>query len=94
MMPCCFFVALSLIFPRAALFIMWLLNYTDTAFQTRLWPLLGFFFLPYTTCAYAIAMNEVGHIRGVGLALVLLGALLDFSSHGSGAFSSRRHAHG
>jgi len=70
---------------------MWLFGYTWTAFQTYLWPLLGFFFMPYTTCAYAIAMNEVGGIHGVGLALVIIGAFLDLGSHGGTASSGARY---
>lgn len=83
-MGCCLGVV-GLAFPRIALVLMWLFDYTETAFQTRLWPLLGFFFLPFTTCAYAIAMNAFGGIRGFGLVLLILGVLLDFGSHTKGA---------
>lgn len=87
-MPCCLGI-LSLVFPRFTLIVMWLIGYTATAFDTRLWPILGFFFLPYTACAYAIAINEAGAISGVGLALVIIGVILDVGSHGGSAYKAR-----
>ena len=89
-MGCCLGI-LVLVFPRAALVIMWLVMYTSTAFETRLWPLLGFIFLPYTTCAYAIAMNELGGTQGLGLVLVVIGVLLDLGTHGGSARSGGRY---
>lgn len=84
-MPLCLLGCLGLAFPRIALLFMWLVKYTATAFETRLWPVLGFFFMPYTTCAYALAVNEVGALKGWGLVLIVLGVLLDLGGHGSGA---------
>jgi len=69
-------------FPRIALVVMWLTGYGALAFQTILWPLLGFFFMPYTTCAYAIAMNQFAGIQGAGLAVLIIGVILDLGSHG------------
>jgi hypothetical protein len=87
-MPCCLGI-FALVFPRAALVVMWLVGYTTTAFETRIWPILGFFFLPYTTCAYAIAQHSFGGARGVGLALIIIGVILDVGSHGGSAYTSR-----
>jgi hypothetical protein len=90
-MPCCLITVMAF-FPRVALVIMWLGGYTISAFQTVLWPLLGFFFLPYTTCAYAIAMNETGGIRGWTLLLMIVCVILDFGHlGGGGAYSSKRY---
>ena len=91
-MGCCLGI-LALVFPRATLAIMWLVGYTSTAFETYLWPLLGFIFLPYTTCAYAIAMNDLGGTQGLGLVLVVLGVLLDLGTHGGSARSGGRYRH-
>jgi hypothetical protein len=74
-----------------ALIIMWLVGYGSLAFETVLWPVLGFIFLPYTTCAYAFAMNEVGAIRGAGLLFVIIGVILDIGSHSGGGASGYRH---
>jgi len=87
-MPCCLGL-IAVVFPRFALFIMWLIGYTATAFETRLWPLLGFLFMPYTACAYAIAINETGAIAGIGLALLIIGVILDIGSHGGSAYNAR-----
>lgn len=76
------------LFPRLTLFFMWLTGYGGRAFSTVLWPLLGFFFMPFTTCAYAIGKNEHGSIDGWALALVIIGVLFDLSSHGSGAHTA------
>lgn len=89
-MPCCLGV-IALIFPRAALVIMWLGGYTASAFETALWPLLGFFFMPYTTCAYAVATNEFGGTEGVGLVLVVVAAVVDLGAHGGSARTGGRY---
>jgi hypothetical protein len=68
---------------------MWLTGYGGEAFETVVWPLLGFFFLPYTTCAYAIGMNEHGSIAGWALLLLIVGVAFDLSSHGGGAQTAR-----
>lgn len=87
-MPCCLGI-IALVFPRAALIVMWLMGYTTTAFETKIWPLSGFILLPYTTCGYAIAVNSFGAVKGAGLALVIIGVILDIGSHGGSAYTSR-----
>jgi hypothetical protein len=78
-------------FPRLALIVMWLSGYGGRAFETILWPVLGFFFLPYTTCAYALAVNSLGGLEGWGLAALIIGVIFDFGSHGGGARSGHYH---
>jgi hypothetical protein len=87
-MPC-LFAAVSIFFPRVALAVMWIMKYTTTAFETNLWPVLGFIFMPYTTVAWAIAINEVGAIRGVGLLLIIVGVVLDLGTHGGSEYGRR-----
>lgn len=93
-MPCCLF-AIAAFFPRIALVIMWLGGYSARAFDTTIWPLLGFFFMPFTTCAYAIALNQFGGIQGLGLAILIIGIIFDLGGHGSGgqAYRQRTHVH-
>ena len=88
-MPC-LLVAAAAMAPRLALFLMWLFAYTATAFETRICPILGFFFMPYTTCAYAIGMNESGGFKGWSLVLLIAGVLFDLGSHGGSARTTRR----
>ncbi len=87
-MPCCLMIVAAM-FPRLALVFMWLTGYGAEAFKTALWPLLGFLFMPFTTCAYAIGMNEHGSISGWALLLVIVAVLFDLSSHGGGARTAR-----
>ena len=82
-MPCCL-IAAAAFFPRIVLFVLWLTNYTEPVFETYLWPLLGFFFMPFTTCAYAIGVHERGDLGGWALLLVIIGVFLDISSWGGG----------
>lgn len=88
-MPCCL-LALAAFFPRIALIVMWLGGYGGAAFESVLWPVLGFIFMPFTACAYAIGINEHGAINGWALALVIVGVILDLGSHGGGGAQYRR----
>lgn len=83
-MPCCL-VAVATFFPRIALIVMWLTGYGGQAFSTLIWPLLGFFFMPFTTCFYAIGINTWGEMRGLALILLIVGVIFDLSAHSGGA---------
>ncbi len=87
----CIVLSGMLLIPRVTLAIMWLLSYTHTAFQTRMWPLLGFLFMPFTTCAYAIGMNERGGFQGWTLVVLIIGVVLDFGGHHS-TYSKRNRS--
>jgi hypothetical protein len=74
----CLVVVLALLTPRLIMVLMWLFsNYLSHAYGTWVWPLLGFFFLPTTTIAFAIAQNEFGGFRGWGAVITVLGVLFD-----------------
>lgn len=87
-MPCLLAI-LALGFPRLVIILLALFSgYLSSAYQTMLWPILGFFFFPFTTLAYAVAMNENGgSVNGLYLVLVVVAALLDLGSLGSGGYS-------
>src|SRR5215831_16736171 len=91
-MPC-FVGCLAVFMPRLALVLVWLFsNYLGEAYQTFLWPLLGFFFLPLTTLAYAWAWHHgEGSVSGIGLVVVVLAVLIDLGLLGSGEHSRRRY---
>ena len=87
----CLFGCLALLTPRIALFLIWLFSqYIDRAYQTRIWPLLGFLFMPMTTLAYAWAMNSHGRVEGLGLVVVVLAVLFDLGIVGGGAAGRHR----
>lgn len=92
-MPCLLGAA-GLFFPRLIIVLLWLFtNYLERAFDSFLWPLLGFFFLPTTTLAWAWATNTRGSIGGVHLVIVVLAVLLDLGFIGGGRSSlARRRA--
>ena len=64
--------------PRLALLIVALSSdYLNRAYETLLWPLLGFVFLPITTLTYAWAVNDLGGTKGWGLVAVVFATMLD-----------------
>jgi hypothetical protein len=88
----CLLPIFGLTAPRLVIVVLWIFtNYLDRAFETFIWPLLGFFFLPTTTIAYAIAHNSFDSST-VRIVIVVLGVLLDVGLIGSGRgiFKDRR----
>lgn len=93
-MPC-LMALLALAAPRVVIVLLVIFtNYIGRAFDSVLWPLLGFVFLPTTTLAWAWAQNTRGEVAGVHLVIVVLGLLLDLGVFGSGRswFIRRRSA--
>lgn len=90
-MPC-LIGCIALGFPRLAIILVVIFSdYIGTAYQTILWPLLGFFFLPLTTLAYAWAMHENnGNVNGIYLAAMVVAVLIDLGMLGGGASQSKR----
>lgn len=81
-MPCLLLV-LALIAPRVCLVLLWLFTeFIDRAFDSLLLPLLGLVFLPFTTIAYALAMNQRGEISGIYLIILVIAALSDLGAIG------------
>ncbi len=87
----CLGVLLALITPRFVLFILWLFSdYLNRAFESGWWGVLGFFLLPTTTVAYAIAQNEfttsTGGVEAAGIVVIVLGVVIDLGALGSGGW--------
>lgn len=89
----CLVAILALLTPRMVMVFVWLLtDWFSRAYDTVIWPLLGFVFLPYTTLAYMGAMLH-GGLKGVWLVLFVLAILADlgtFSSSGRSVHIRRR----
>jgi hypothetical protein len=84
------FILLAFFTPRIVLMILWLFtNYLTRAYDTFVWPTIGFVFLPATTLAYAVAQNELGGVNGLGLVVVLIGVAIDVGLLGGGARQRR-----
>ena len=91
-MPC-LLAALALIAPRVTIVLLVIFrDWIGAAYNTVIWPLLGFFFFPYTTLAYAAAINYNGSVDGLYLVLVVIAVLFDLGSMSGGAASRRGHA--
>jgi hypothetical protein len=91
-MPCLIGLS-SLFFPRVILFLVWLLGngWLQESFQTVLFPVLGFLFLPLTTLAYAWAWHSGGgDIQGAGVVVIVIAVLVDLGMLGGGSVGSRR----
>ena len=90
-MPC-LIGCLALSTPRIAIVLVVIFsNYIGAACQTTVWPVLGFFFMPTSTLAYAFAWHSGnGTIQGFGLVVLVIAALIDLGLTGGGAASGRR----
>lgn len=90
-MPC-LLGCIALAFPRLVIIgVVIFSDYIGQAYQTTVWPLLGFFFLPLTTLAYAWAWHYgAGHVQGIGLAAVVIAVLIDLGLLGGSANANRK----
>lgn len=86
---CCLFTTLVILGPRAGIVIWWLLEPArwSLAFDTFIWPFLGFLFLPWVTLAYVIV--NPGGIDGFDWVFLGLALAMDLLSYGGGAFGNR-----
>ena len=76
-MNCCLGCAV-LLTPRLILLQMFLFtDHLSKAFEIGLWPFLGFFFLPWTTLSYTIAMNDRGSLEGSYLFMMIGAVIID-----------------
>lgn len=91
-MPC-LVGCIALTAPRIALVLVWLFGggWLGAAYDGWLWPVLGFFFLPLTTLAYAFAWHQGGgDVSGLGIAIVVAAVLIDLGLLGGGERARRR----
>lgn len=88
-MPC-LVGCLALFFPRLAIILVWLFGggWLQAAYSHMhvIWPVLGFFFLPLTVLAYALAWHiGGGQIDGIGIVVIVIAVLLDVGIIGGSA---------
>jgi hypothetical protein len=92
-MPC-LVGCLALSAPRFAIVLVVLFSdYIGRAYETTIWPVVGFLFMPLTTLAYAWAINSSGSVSGIQLVVVVVAVLLDLGLVG-GSAAKQRHAEG
>lgn len=88
-MPC-LMALIAVFFPRVVIVLVFLFSdYLGRAYETALWPILGFIFLPFTTLAYAWAINSAGALTGIHLFIFVIAVLMDLGSWSGGATARR-----
>lgn len=90
-MPCLIPI-FAVFFPRIVMIAIAIFtNWFSAAFNTILWPILGFLLMPYTTLAYMAAMLNNHHsVNGGWLVLVVIAVLVDLGGQGGSARRRRR----
>ena len=82
---------LALLAPRFAIVLVVLFSdYIGRAYETNVWPFVGFLFLPVTTLAYAWAINTGESVKGIYLVAVVVAVLIDLGMFGGSASKRRR----
>lgn len=90
-MPCCAVLVILFLGPRVAIAAIALFsNYLGRAFGGEiLLPVVGWLFLPWTTLAYAWAINSRGEVTGFQAIVVVVAVLVDLGVVGGGAAKRR-----
>ncbi len=89
----CLMALMAMACPRVAIILVVIFSdYIGNAYQTTIWPLLGFFCMPVTTLAYAWAMHTSGSVAGLQLVVVVIAVLIDIGIIG-GSAANRRARH-
>ena len=89
-MPCLLAI-LGFFFPRLIILLLAVFtDYLHHPYHTILWPVLGFFFLPLTTLAYAWGVNAGGIDQPLHVVVLVLAVLFDLGVVGGGARARRR----
>jgi len=87
----CLFAIFAGLFPRLAVFIIWIARpkLVDAAFDTWIIPLLGIIFLPFATLMYVILYTPGVGLVGWEWFWVVLAAVLDIA-HWTATIARRR----
>lgn len=87
----CLLPIVSLFMPRGILFFIWILtDWLGKAYETAIWPFLGFVFMPYTTLAYMAAMLNNNHaLSGWWMFLFIVAILADLGQSQSTSSNSK-----
>ena len=91
---CCLATLLVVLGPRVGIIFWWLFEPArwNLAFDTLIWPLLGFLFLPWTTLMYVLVFQ--GGIDGFDWVWLGMGVLLDVFSYADGGYTNRDRMRG
>lgn len=87
----CLFAIFGGLFPRLAVLLIWMARpvYFNAALGGGwFWPLMGIFFLPFTTLVYVLLWAP-GGLVGLDWLWVILAFILDISSLGGSSYANR-----
>lgn len=89
-MPC-LLALLAIFFPRVIIILLALFShYLGRAYDSVIWPILGFIFMPFTTLAYAFAINQRGSVTGFYAVILVVAVLMDLGALSGEGWVSRR----
>jgi len=91
---CCLAALLAVLGPRVGILVWWIADQArwNLAFDTFIWPLLGFIFLPWTTIMYVLVFP--GGIEGFDWVWLGMGVLLDIFATAGGGYTNRDRMRG
>ena len=91
---CCILTVLLFLGPRAGILVWWLVDQVrwNLAFQSFIWPLLGFLFVPWTTLMYVLVVP--GGVTGFDWIWLALALLADIASYTGGGYGNRNRIPG
>ncbi len=83
-MGCCFLALTTIVGPRIIMILLFLFtNWFYRAFNSFIWPLLGFLLMPYTTLVYTLAMVFNHHSLTPGwLVFIIIAVIVDLGGQG------------
>ena len=85
----CLLALLALITPRLVIVVLAIFTrYLHQAYETALWPILGFLLLPLTTVAYVLVAP--GGVTGYDWVWLIGAFLADVGLQGSSAYGNRQ----
>ena len=84
-MPCMFAIS-ALLFPRVLIAILWFFtDWFTGVFNSLLWPILGFIFMPVTMLWYSFVINNRGgEWTTWNIVILVIAILIDMGSWGGG----------
>ena len=90
-MPC-ILAFVALLFPRVIIVVLWLFtDWFSGVFDTILWPVLGFVFLPISMLWYSVVVNHYGgQWSTLNIIIMVVAVLIDMGSWGGGYKSRNR----
>ena len=87
----CLTAIIAMLMPRGAMVLIFVLtDWFQRAYETALWPVLGFLFMPYTTLAYMAGKVNAGQIVDGWLVLLIAAVVVDIGHWGGSSHAARR----